>query len=128
MNARRARKLFFRIGFSARLSARSSPANETAPAASVPRNMRELQPKFCPKAGRQSASEKKTRIASAPNPSKSASVPRGCGALSRKRKQKTKTISAIAVQSHIIARHDARSMMIPPMVGPKMTALLDMSI
>ena len=128
MKAFRAIKDPMRIGFFAFFSVTIRITKVISARVSTSWNGVNVQPKFCPKAGTQSKRLKKTITKKAPTRSKffKGFLTKVC--LGSVKKHSNKNTTHMIEDIHISTLQPDASKIIPPRVGPKITAALDMSI
>ena len=117
-----------RMGFFAFFSVITRIAKVISAGISTRRNGAEVQPKFCPKDGIQSKRPKKTMTKKAPARSKffRGFLTKVCGG--RVKKHRNRKMAHRMEEIHISVRQPENFKIIPPRVGPKMTAALEISM
>ena len=128
INARRFIKLPRKIGFSAFFSTNKSIVKAIDVAIKIYKKATDVQPKFCPKDGTQSARLKKINTNIAPSQSKSVSDLRAVFLSLFNIRQAKNIITESNTHTHIIILQPQRLIINPLSVGPKMTAALEISI
>lgn len=117
-----------RIGFFAFFSVITRRIKAISDKANTTRNGVEVQPKFCPKDGTQSKRLKKAITKKAPLRSKlfKGFLIKLC--FGNVKKHSNKNMIQIIEETHISVFHPADSSIIPPIVGPNITAALEINI
>ena len=116
------------IGFFAFFSVTISTTKVISAKVSTSRNGVDTQPKFCPKDGTHSKRLKNTMTKKAPTRSKffKGFLTKVC--LGSVKKHSNKNTTHMIEEIHISARQPEASRIRPPMVGPKITAALEISM